>query len=155
MKKALCLALCLTSSAYAATTATLLLKGSVPTITEILVTPDAAAQTLSVTAGTSALKVASVTETCNSRNGYDIFLSSLNGGKLVHTIDATKSTTYQLSYATASLITPSTTATKVKSVTSLSALTTQISDVKVSVVAAPGLIAGDYVDTVTLSIVAK
>ncbi len=143
------------SSAFAATSATLLLKGNVAAVTEISVAADAAATALSITGGASALKVATVTETCNDKDGYDIYVASTNAGKLVHTLDSTKSTAYQITYGTSALTTPTATASKIKTVASLSALTTATSDVKVTVTAAPTAVAGDYTDTLTFSIVAK
>ena len=156
MKKIILAALVLSSfSALAGTSATLNLKGNVAVIADIQVAADAAAQSLGITTGSTNLKVATVTEQCNDKDGYDIMMSSLNGGKLVHTGDSSKSTTYQIVYGSAGTYTPTTNANKVKTVTSLTGLTSTTSDIKVNVTSAPNAVAGDYTDTVTFSIVAK
>ncbi len=156
MKKMIIAALVLSSlSAFAGTSATLPLKGNVAGINDISIAADATAQALGITVGSSNLKVATVTETSNDKDGYDIMMSSTNGGKLVHTVDNTKNTTYQLSYNGGAMVSPTTTPTKVKEVTSLTGLTTATSNVNVTVTSAPNAVAGDYTDTVTLSIVGK
>ena len=156
MKKMIIAALVLSSiSAFAGTSATLNLKGNVAAVNDISVAADAAAQALGITVGSSALKVATVTETSNDKDGYDIMMSSANGGKLVHTVDTTKDTTYQLSYGAGPMASPTTTPVKVKDITSLTGLTTATSDVKVTVTSAPNAVAGDYTDIVTFSMVAK
>lgn len=156
MKKMIITALVLSSfSAFAGSSATLNLKGNVAIVNEISVAADAAAQSLGITTGSSNLKVATVTEQSNDKDGYDIMMTSLNDGKLIHSVDNTKNTTYQLSYGTGSMLSPKTAATKVKTVSSLNGLTTATSDVKVTVTSAPNAIAGDYTDVITFSIVAK
>jgi len=156
MKKMIVASLILSAfSTMAATSGNLNLKGNVAAINEISVAAESDAQNLGISVGSSNLKVAVVTEKCNDRDGYDIMMSSLNAGKLVHSLDATKSTTYQLSYGAGAMASPTVTPTKIKSVASLSALTTVTSDVKISVTSAPNAIAGDYTDVVTFSIVAK
>lgn len=156
MKKMIMAALVLSSlSTFAGTSATLNLKGNVAAITDIQIAADAAAQSLGITTGSTNLKVATVTEQCNDKDGYDIMMSSTNGGKLVHSVDATKNTTYQITYGTAGTFTPTTTPNKVKTVSSLTGLTTATSDVKITVTSAPNAVAGDYTDVLTFSIVAK
>lgn len=142
-------------AALAGTSATLNLKGNVAAVTEISVAADAAAQSLAIVSGSTNTKVATVTEQCNDKDGYDIMMSSINGGKLVHTVDTSKNTSYQIAYGTGTLVAPTTTPAKVKTVSSLTGLTTVTSDVKVTVTSAPTAIAGDYTDTLTFSIVAK
>lgn len=156
MKKIMLATLVLSSfSVIAGTTATLNLKGTVAAVTEISVAADAAAQALTIASGSSNLKIATVSETCNDKDGYDIFMSSINGGKLIHSLDATKSTGYQIAYGSAAMTIPSTTPTKIKTVSSLSGLTTNASDVKITVTSAPNAVAGDYNDTLTFTIAAK
>ncbi len=156
MKKMILATLIFSSfSAFAGTTASLFLKGTVAAITEISVAADPAAQALAISVGSSNLKVATVSETCNDKDGYDIFMSSLNGGKLVHSVDNTKSTSYQIAYGGAALVAPSITPNKIKTVNSLSGLTTNTSDVKITVTSAPNAVAGDYNDTLTFTIAAK
>lgn len=156
MKKMIIATLVLSSlSAFAGTTVNLNLKGNVAAVNELTIADDASAQALGITTGSTGLKVATLTEKSNDKNGYDIMMSSTNGGKLVHTVDASQSTNYKLSYGPGSMVSPTTTPTLVKFSGNLTGLTTATSDVKVDVTSAPNAIAGDYTDTVTFSLVAK
>ena len=88
----------LSSGAFAASTGTLNLQGTVQLVNEISITAEAVATNLNVLQGETGAKVAVVDETSNDINGYIIQMSSLHAGKLQHSVDNTKSTTYQLSY---------------------------------------------------------
>ncbi len=148
--------LALSTSVFAATSGTLIIQGTVADQYALVITPNAATyQSLNIVAGSTATNVASVAETANNLNGYKIKLSSANGGELRHTSDATKKTTYTLSYNGATAITPSTTATVVKTVTTLAGLTTNTSAVAVNVAAYASAPAGTYQDTLTISIEAN
>lgn len=145
-----------TSPVWAASSDTLLLQGSVTAVNDISVAAVSGANnSLNITGGVSNLTVANVSETSNSLLGYKINMSSANGGELRNTSDATKKTTYTISYDGGSAVTPSTSAAQVKNVTSLGALTTNSSAVKVNVTAYPTAPAGTYNDTLTFSIVAN
>lgn len=146
----------LSATAFAATSGTLLLQGTVNDIYDIVVTPNAAThKSLDIVAGESNLNVASVAETSNNLNGYKIRVSSPTGGELRHTVDATKKTNYTISYDGGSSITPTTSGVVVKTVTSLSGLTTNTSLVAVDVVALSNAVSGTYQDTLTISIEAN
>ncbi|MBP7340335.1 hypothetical protein [Niveispirillum sp.] len=104
-------------------------------------------QSLSLKTGESNKTVGSVTETCNSGTGYKITLASSNGGKLKSgnfTID------YQVNYdgqggsLNSQMV-----------VDRANAQFNKKSDLKVTVQASDQYIAGDYADTVTVTIAAK
>lgn len=145
-----------TTGAYAADTGTLLLQGTVAVVNSIAVTPNGSNNTtLDIVGGASGVLVASVAETSNNLTGYKINVKSLNGSELRNSSDATKKTTYQLSYDGGSLVTLGTSYQEVKNVTSLSALTTNNSAVSATVAAYAAAPAGVYNDTVTFQIVAN
>jgi len=102
---------------------------------------------LSLKAGETSKTVGSVTETCNSGSGYKISLASANAGKLKSgnfTID------YSVNYDS---FTGSLTSQAV--VDRATAQFGKKSDLKVTVPASEQYIAGDYADTVTVTIAAK
>ena len=127
-------------------TGTIQLRGNVALSCSIAVQD--LGQALSLTAGESNKTVGSVTETCNSGSGYRISLASSNAGKLKSgnfTID------YTVSYDNAA-------AAALTSQLVVDRATAQFgkkSDVKVNVPASSQYIAGDYADTVTITIAAK
>ncbi len=104
-------------------------------------------QSLSLKAGETNKTVGSVTETCNSGSGYRITLASANSGKLKSgnfTID------YSVNYDS---YTGALTSQAV--VDRANAQFGKKSDLKVTVGASDQYIAGDYADTVTVTIAAK
>ncbi|MGE3260667.1 MAG: fimbrial protein [Bacteriovoracia bacterium] len=157
MKKvALSFLLLYTAPVWAASTDTLLLQGSVTAVNDIAVTAVSGVNnSLNIVGGQSNVTVANVAETSNNLLGYKIMMSSANAGELRNASDASKKTTYTVVYGSGSAMTPTTSAAQVKSVSSLTGLTTNSSAVKVNVVAYPSAPAGTYSDTVTLSIVAN
>jgi hypothetical protein len=78
-------ALALTTTSFAATTGTLLLKGQVGQVLSILVTPETIAATLPLNVSQTDTKVATVNEISNSSTGYKVTISSANLGKLIRT----------------------------------------------------------------------
>lgn len=141
---------------YAADTGTLLLQGVVDAVNSIVVTPNGTNNTsLDIVNGESGKLVASVAETSNNLTGYKINAKSLNGSELRNNSDANKKTTYTLNYDSGSAVTLTTSYQEVKNVNSLSALTTNNSDVNVNVAAYASAPAGTYSDTVTFQIVAN
>jgi hypothetical protein len=144
------------ASAHAASTGTLTLSGNVAAVNDITVTPNGTNNTsLNITSGESGKSVASVTEASNDKDGYKIQMYSANGGQLQLAGQASKYTTYQISYAGGSYSTPPLAASPatIKNVSSLSALTTATSAVAVNVTAYPTALAGTYSDTVTFAII--
>jgi len=124
---------------------TIQLKGNVAQ--SCTITVQDLGQSLSLTAGETNKTVGYVTETCNAGNGYKITLASTNAGKLKSgnfTID------YQVNYdgqggaLTSQMV-----------IDRANAQFAKKSDVKVTVPASSQYIAGDYADTVTVTIAAK
>lgn len=76
--------LTLSFSTLAATQGTLLLKGAVPQLLSVEVTPESTAQNLDLSTSQTNLKVAEVREKSNSATGYKILVRSTNGGKLMN-----------------------------------------------------------------------
>lgn len=104
-------------------------------------------QSLALRTGESNKTVGSVTETCNSGTGYKITLASANAGKLKSgnfTID------YSVNYDS---FTGALTSQAV--VDRANAQFNKKSDLKVSIAASDQYIAGDYADTITVTIAAK
>lgn len=159
MKKiivALALVTITTSHAQAASTGTLLLQGVVAVVNNITVTPNGANNTsLDIVNGETNKLVASVQEVSNNLAGYKINAKSNNGSELRNLSDATKKTTYTMSYDGNTAVTLTTTYQEVKNVSSLTGLTTDNSDVNVNVAAFASAPAGTYEDTVTFQIVAN
>ena len=148
--KLLLLSLLLTTSTFAATTGTLILKGTVPQLLDILVTPEPFATTLPLSTTQADSLVAEVRERSNSATGYTVSVSSANLGKLVHETVLTSTVNYSLKYngQTVNLLTGST----------FSELTRGVKnrDVEISYTGVPeiDLTEGEYTDTVTFTIVA-
>lgn len=144
------------TSAMAASSGSLLLQGTVALVNTIVVTANAANNTsLNITTGETGKNVASVAETSNDLNGYTITVSSPTGGFLVNTANAAAKTAYKVSYNGATAVTPTVAALQVKSVASLSGLTTNTSAVTVDVTGLSTAAAGTYQDTLTIAIVAN
>jgi spore coat protein U-like protein len=125
--------------------ASLTLRGSVPSVCSIGVT-DAKAS-LNLTAGQAGVTVATVEERCNAANGYTVNLASANGGRLASNLATVG---YTLSYDQG-LSATNGNMTATRSVTGES----RRAAVGVSVPASPNLPAGDYTDTVIITIAAK
>jgi len=156
VKKSIFAAIALTAtSAFAASTGTLIISGTVSAINDISIVATTDATNLNITGGNSGLVVANVSETSNNLNGYSIKLRSLNASKLVHSVDATKFTTYKVSYDGGTMISLTTSDQVVKTSGSLSGLTTDSSAVAVDVVPYSTAPAGTYSDTITISISAN
>ncbi len=143
------------TQANAASTGTLLLQGTVSLVNDLSVTPAGSNNTsLDIVAGQSVL-VASVAETSNNLTGYKINAKSDNGSELRNGSDASKKTTYTISYDGGSAVTLSTSYQQVKNVNSLSGLTTNNSNVNATVAPYASAPAGTYSDTITFQIVAN
>lgn len=147
--------LLITTHLQAASTGTLFISGTVAAINELVITPNNDAVNLNITNGEVNKQVAIATETSNNLAGYKIYAKSLNSSKLVHNVDSNYHTTYTMSYDGGSPVTLSSSDQVVKNVSSLAGLTTDNSDIKVNVAAAPTLPSGVYSDVITISIVAN
>ncbi|WP_419168053.1 fimbrial protein [Halobacteriovorax sp.] len=148
--KALFVTSLLSTSAFAATTGTLTLTGTVPAIISIEVTPEALASTLPLDTTQTDSKVATVTEKSNSVSGYTVSFQSANLGNLVHESVGSSSIAYDLKYDGA-LVDLSTTDV----FTFPSAASVNVDkDLEISYtgVAHENLVQGSYEDVVTLEI---
>jgi hypothetical protein len=134
---------------------TLNLSGVVALVSSIAVTASGSYNSLNITDGESGTTVASVAEQSNDLAGYTITMASSNGGYLQNASDSSKQTAYTISYDNASAVSPTTSAQVVKTVSSLSGLTSASSPVKINVTAYATAPAGTYSDTVTFAIVAN
>lgn len=141
--------------ANAASSGTLLIQGTVAVVNDIVINANANATTLNITGGETNKLVATVDETSNNLAGYIIQVSSVNASKLVNTTDNTKQTGYTLSYDGGTAVTLTSTAQTVKTVSSLTGLATDTSNVNVNVTALATAAAGTYQDTITIAIVAN
>ena len=143
-----------TTSAFAATTGSLLLQGIVAQKVNIVVTPVAVASALDLSTTQSDLKVATVNEQSNSKTGYKVTITSANLGKLKRT-DGAEVFSYSLKYAGASV--GLSTAAGSTFTTSTSAAVNVNKDLNISYtgVAAESMVEGTYADTVTFNIAAN
>lgn len=94
--KLLLLAVLVAAPAFAATTDTLFLKGVVPAILSIDVTPTTLATTLPLETSQVNGHVADVVANWNTLNGARITITSANGGQLQHTSVPSSSVPYTL-----------------------------------------------------------
>jgi hypothetical protein len=138
------------SSVFAATSGTLLLKGSVPAVLSITVSPETLASTLPLDATLVDSKVATVNEASNSNTGYQVSISSANQGQLVHESVVSSSINYSLKYDGSAV----NLATGESFAFSTAASVNINKDLNISYtgVSHENLIQGDYADTVTLTI---
>jgi hypothetical protein len=150
MKKFLTVTLLTMSTvSFAATTATLQLKGTIQQILDISIAADANATTLNLTQNAANLKVATLTEKSNSNTGYKVTVSSANSGKLKN---GTNQFSYTLGYNSQQL-----NLTSPQSQTYAAGAYNVAKDVTISYtgIAQESLVAGDYTDTVTFTIAAN
>jgi hypothetical protein len=140
------------SVSYAASTGTaqVLLKGVVETNCTLAVTPTSKASNLSILNGESGAVVGNVTENCNSGIGYTVSLTSSNSGNLMSNAVGSSPTVYQASFddGTGAI------ASEIKTTRSTAQFDRK-GDLKISFAANPQAIAGDYSDTMNLTIAAK
>ncbi len=139
----------MTTLSFAATTATLQLKGTIAQALDISIVPETLATSLNLTQNASSLKVATINEKSNSNTGYKVTVSSLNSGKLKN---GTFLFSYTLGYNSQqlNLASPQTQTYAV-------AAHNVTKDVTISFtgIAQDALVAGDYTDTVTFTIAAN
>jgi hypothetical protein len=143
--------LTLTTSAFAATSGTLLLQGIVAKKVSIVVTAEGVASALDLETSQTDLKVATVNEKSNSNTGYKITITSANLGKLKRG-SGSEVFSYSLKYGGAA-VGLSTAAGSVFTSTSASAVNFN-KDLAVSYtgVANETMVEGTYSDTLTLNI---
>jgi hypothetical protein len=145
-------ALALTTSSFAATSGTLLLKGQVGQVLSILVTPETIAATLPLDVSQTDTKVATVNEKSNSSTGYKVTVSSANLGSLIRT-GGSEAFPYSLKYNGSAV---DLSAPQIFSNPSAASVNVD-KDVSISYTGVPAenMVAGEYVDTVTFEIAAN
>ena len=79
------LASMLTLPVYSQTMGTLLLKGEIPSIMSVVIVPETVSSNLPLTQSQTDLKIATINERSNDRDGYSISITSENLGKLMNT----------------------------------------------------------------------
>ena len=149
----LTLASVLTTTAFAATSGTLLLKGTVPRIINLTVTAETLAANLPLDTTQNNSKVATVNEQSNSNTGYKVTISSANAGKLVHSTVSSSSVPYTIRYNSQSLNLASSQSVTYSSAASVNA--NRNVDISYTGVPFENLIEGTYQDTVTFTIAAN
>lgn len=140
------------ATTFAATSATLLLRGNVPEIMSIQVTPETLATNLPLSQTQTNALVAVVQEKSNSNTGYKVTIGSANNGKLVR-VNGTEQFPYSLSYNSQSL----NLASPVVISNPVAAAVTNNRNVAISYtgVVEEQMVAGDYSDTITFTISAN
>ena len=145
-------ALTLSTTTFAATSGTLLLKGQVGQVLSILVTPEAIAATLPLDQSQVDTKVATVNEISNSNTGYRVTISSANLGNLLRS-GGSELFAYSMKYngSAVDLAAPDTFSN------STAASVNVDKDVLISYTGVPAanMVAGEYSDTVTFEIAAN
>lgn len=136
-------------TANAATTGTLLLKGTVGEALSISVDPETVAVNLPLDTSQNDLLVAQVTESSNSTTGYKISIESSNLGFLKRT-GGSETFQYTMKYNNQ----PVNLSTVTEFTNSTSSLSTVVRDVTVSYTGQPSetMVAGEYVDNVIFTI---
>jgi len=142
------------SVAFASTDGTLYLVGSIPTRFDIRIDPVIGQQdTLDIAGGETDLKVADVAEISNFINGYEIFLESVNGGRLANA-SGLNFVNYQIRYGVGGPITTPPVVgspVSVKTSGSLTGLSITTEEVFVTFTGNASLPAGAYTDTLVIS----
>lgn len=141
------------TSAMAATTGTLILKGTVPQELSIEVEAEAVAAALPLDTTQTDTLVAVVTEKSNSNTGYNVSISSDNSGELVHETVSSSSIAYTLKYDGSAIDLSS----GDNFVHSFPTGASNDRDIEISYTGVPhaDLVEGDYTDTVTFTIAAN
>ena len=137
----------LSAPAFAQSSGSVALKGTVPLVCTVGVTD--LNQSLNLTGGESGKQVGSIVENCNSGTGYNISVSSANAGQL-KAASGTSTINYTVGYdGTAGNLTTAMTVAR------SGAQFAKTSALNVTVPANAQAIAGNYSDTVTITIAAK
>ncbi len=147
-----------TANVFANSRASLFLVGEIAVISNLFVNPTlGGVDTLDIENGETNRLVATVDEESNNAAGYRIDLESVNNGNLRHN-NGTDQVAYTISYDGGAATTPGpvgTPATGVKTSGALTGLTTDTSNVEITVTAGgTGIPAGAYTDTLIFTMVA-
>lgn len=142
------------TSAFAATTGTLLLQGVVGQKVAITVTEEATAATLDLETSQTDLKVATVNEISNSKTGYSVTITSANLGNLKRT-DGAEVFAYSLKYGGAAVGLGTVAGTTFSTQTGAAVNINKDVEISYTGVAAELMVSGTYADTVTFEIAAN
>ena len=140
-----------TSSAFSATTGTLLLQGVVAKKVAIVVTPQAVASALDLETSQTDLKVATVNEQSNSKTGYKVTITSANLGKLKRT-DGAEVFAYTIKYGGSAVGLSTAAGTSFTTATAAAVNVNKDLNLSYSGIAAESMVEGTYADTLTLNI---
>lgn len=146
--------LVLSTSSFAATSGTLVLRGSVQRVLSISVSAESIAQTLDLSTNKTDLKVATVNEKSNSKNGYKVSISSANLGKLKRA-DGPEVFSYTMKYGTQAVNLGSAQEDLVISSTAGTVNVNKDVSVSYTGIAQDLMVEGTYEDTVTFTIAAN
>ena len=143
----------LTTTSFAATTANLFLKGVIAPNLNVDVTPTSLATTLPLDVAQNDQKVATLSYSSNTVNGFKLLARSAKGGKLVNSSSNNHFVNYQLKSGGQN-ISLNTADTQFFSEQNLS-LTPTNRDITITYSQPQNLAAGEYSDTVTFTIQAN
>lgn len=146
------LALLLALNSMAATTATLVLRGTVNTKVSIDVTPEPLALNLPITITQTNFKVATVTTRSNSAGGYKVTISSLRLGNLTR-VGGTETIPYTMMFGGSAVMLTSPTEFNFPFVNA-SAINRDLT-ISYTGVTEEDYVAGNYEDSITLTITAN
>jgi spore coat protein U-like protein len=141
-------------ASHAASSATLNLSGSIASSVSIAVSANATASNLTLTSNASDTQVATVSESSNSASGYSILAKSSNAGKLVNSADSSESIAYTIKYGSGSSLSLTAVDQTVKSQTTSGVYSSVQSALSISFTGASATskLAGNYTDTITLTV---
>ena len=138
---------------FGATTATLVIKGTIPSILSIDVAAEPIATSLPLTTAQTNTKIATVTERCNSASGYSVSIVSTNLGKLVR--NPTNFVNYTLTYNNQSVNLTSANGTTFTNVFTNAAPINKDLNISYSAANENNIVSGDYTDNITFTITAN
>lgn len=142
--------LLLSNLSHAGTVANLNLKGTIPEITEISISPEVNATSLPLGTTQNNTKIATITERSNNLAGYTISITSQNLGKLVR--DGNTFVNYSITYDNQAVDLSTINGSSFNN--NFTNAAPKNKDIKISYtgVDESNMAAGDYVDSVTFTI---
>lgn len=140
-----------TTSAFSATTGSLLLQGIVAKKVAIVVTAAGAASALDLETTQADLKVATVNEQSNSKTGYKVTITSAQLGKLKRT-DGAEVFSYTLKYGGSAVGLSTAAGTTFTNSSAASVNVNKDLNISYTGVAGESMVEGTYTDTLTLNI---
>lgn len=140
---------------YASTVGSITIQGVVPQTLSIIVSGVSPYSALDLTTSQTDLMVALVSEQSNSKTGYTVTVSSLNGGKLMNSNSSSSYVTYTAKYGNGSSFNLSSTTTITNQ--SNPGIYNMTAPFKVTYTGQPAtnMLEGTYSDTLTFTIAAK